>query len=59
MYSTPSIERVGTLRELSQAGKSDPGWDISVGVGEDADQPTGCTAAAAPGSAAACIDSRS
>jgi hypothetical protein len=59
MYSTPSIERFGTLRQLTQAGKSDPGWDLSVGVGEDADQPNGCTDNAAPGSAAACVEARS
>jgi hypothetical protein len=59
MYSTPIIERFGTLRELTQAGKSDPGFDLSVGVGEDSDQPTGCTANAAPGSHAACIEARS
>jgi hypothetical protein len=59
MYSTPTIERFGTLRELTQAGKSDPGWDLSVGTGEDADQPSGCTASAAPGSHAACVEARS
>ncbi|HEY9516903.1 MAG TPA: lasso RiPP family leader peptide-containing protein [Gemmatimonadaceae bacterium] len=59
MYSTPRVQRFGTLRELTQAGKSDPGWDISVGVGEDSDQPSGCTAAANPGSAAGCIGGRS
>ena len=58
MYSAPRVERFGTLRNLTQ-GKSDPGWDLSVGIGEDADQPTGCTANAAPGSAAACIGGRS
>jgi hypothetical protein len=59
MYSTPSIERFGTLRELTQAGKSDPGWDLAVGIGEDGDQPNGCTANAAPGSHAACVEARS
>jgi hypothetical protein len=59
MYSTPTIERFGTLRELTQAGKSDPGWDLSVGVGEDADQPNGCTANAAPGSNAPGVAPRS
>lgn len=59
MYSTPTVERFGTLRELTQAGKSDPGWDISVGIGEDADQPSGCTANASPNSAAGCVGSRS
>lgn len=58
MYQSPKVERFGTLRELTQ-GKSDPGFDLSVGIGQDANQPVGCTANAAPGSAAACIGARS
>lgn len=58
MYHSPRVERFGTLRDLTQ-GKSDPGFDLSVGIGQDANQPVGCTKEAAPGSAAACISGRS
>ncbi|HEX5438677.1 MAG TPA: lasso RiPP family leader peptide-containing protein [Gemmatimonadaceae bacterium] len=58
MYQTPRIERFGTLRELTQ-GKDAFGIDQSIGIGEDSDQPNGCTAEAEPGSAAACITGRS
>ena len=57
MYETPKVERFGTLRELTQ-GKSDPGFDLSAGLGQDNVDP-GCTAQAHPGSAAACISGRS
>jgi hypothetical protein len=54
MYHTPRVERFGTLRELTRGGKSDPGWDLAAGLGNDNIQP-GCTAEAAPGSAASCV----
>lgn len=57
MYETPRVERFGTLRELTQ-GKSDPGFDLSAGLGDDNVEP-GCEAHAAPGSAAACVSGRS
>lgn len=57
MYHKPQLERFGTLRELTQ-GKSDPGFDLSAGLGDDTIDP-GCTANAAPGSAAACVGGRS
>lgn len=57
MYETPKVERFGTLRELTQ-GKSDPGFDLAAGLGQDNVEP-GCTAHAATGSAAACISGRS
>lgn len=57
MYETPRVERFGTLRELTQ-GKSDPGFDLSAGLGDDSVEP-GCQANAAPGSAAACVSGRS
>jgi hypothetical protein len=55
MYHTPRVERFGTLRDLTQfGGKSDPGWDLSAGLGNDG-VAEGCTKEAAPGSAAGCI----
>lgn len=57
MYQKPTLERFGTMRELTQ-GKSDPGFDLSAGLGDDNVEP-GCEAHAAPGSAAACVSGRS